>query len=90
MSKDKSQADRSVTKEVFPMKEIREALGMSQVKFAVAIGIDPGTVSRAERGLTEPVFTALQMKRLCRLTNKSIEEIPDYLGKDFSKHQLQR
>ncbi len=84
MIKDKSQGQISEEKEVFPMKEIRESLGLSQVKFAAAIGIDPKTVSRAENGQTEPVFTALQMKRLCRLTERTIEEIPDYLGKDFA------
>ena len=83
MLEDKSQVKVSQDKETFPMKEIRESLGLSQVKFAAAIGIDPKTVSRAENGQTEPVFTALQMKKLCRLTEKSIEEIPDYLGKDF-------
>ena len=78
MSEDKSQQVS------LPMREIREELGMTQVQFAVAIGVDPGTISRAERGLTEPTFTALQFKNLCRLAKRSIEEIPDYLGKDYS------
>ena len=87
MIESKSQVDKSDKKDIFPMKAIREATKLSQVKFAAAIGIDPATVSRAERGVTEPVFTALQMKKLCRLTKKSIEEIPDYLGKDHLDNQ---
>ena len=82
MINNKSQVDKSDQKDILPMRAIREATKLSQVKFAAAIGVDPATVSRAERGLTEPVFTALQMKKLCRLAKKSIEEIPDYLGKD--------
>ena len=87
MIEDKSQEEVSKDKEVFPMKEIRESTGLSQVKFAAAIGIDPSTVSRAERGVSEPVFTALQMKKFCRLAKKSIEEIPDYLGKDYLENK---
>ena len=82
MYKNKSQADNS-NKYNFPMKAIREELGLSQVKFAAAIGIDPKTVSRAERGLTEPVFTIKQVKSLCKLMKTPIEELPDYLGKDL-------
>lgn len=83
MFEKKSQVDNSEQKAVFLMKDIRKATGMSQVKFAAAIGIDPATVSRAERGLTEPVFTILQVKRLLKLAQTSIEEMPDYLGKDY-------
>ena len=83
MSKDKSQQNNQKS---LPMREIREALGMTQAQFAVAIGCDPGTISRAERGLTEPTFTAMQFKNLCRLAKRTIEEIPDYLGKDYVLH----
>ena len=81
MPKEKSQhlSDRVS----LPMREIREELGMTQVQFAVAIGVDPGTISRAERGLTEPVFTIKQTKVLCKLLGKQIEDLPDYLGKGF-------
>lgn len=66
---------------VVPLKAIRERLGMTQAEFAVAIGIDPSTVSRCERGITEISLTILQMKRLCQLTQKNLDELPDYLGK---------
>ncbi|HLP87478.1 MAG TPA: helix-turn-helix transcriptional regulator [Nostocaceae cyanobacterium] len=66
---------------VVPLKAIREQLGMTQAEFAVAIGIDPSTVSRCERGITEISLTILQMKRLCQLTQKNLDELPDYLGK---------
>jgi len=81
MSKDKSQ--QNLDKSSLPMRQMREELGMTQVQFAIAIGVDPGTISRAERGVTEPTFTALQFKNLCSLTKRSIDEIPDYLGKDI-------
>lgn len=59
---------------------IREELGMTQAQFAVALGIDTSTVSRAERGMSEPSFTILQIKKLCQMTGKSAQELPDYLG----------
>jgi transcriptional regulator with XRE-family HTH domain len=66
---------------IVPLKAIREQLGMTQAEFAVAISIDPSTVSRCERGMTEISLTILQMKRLCKLTQKNLDELPDYLGK---------
>jgi transcriptional regulator with XRE-family HTH domain len=63
------------------IKLIREELGMTQLEFAVALGINPVTVSRAERGLAEPSLTLLQFKKLCELTKKSARDFPDYLGK---------
>jgi putative transcriptional regulator len=65
---------------VAAIKVIREELGMTQLEFAVALGINPITVSRAERGLAEPSLTLLQVKKLCQLTGKSALELPDYLG----------
>ena len=78
--KRKSQGNQE--KESFvPLKVIREELDMTQTQLAVAIGIDPSTVSRCERGLAEPALTILQLKRLCTLTKKSLESLPDYLGR---------
>ncbi|MBW4572178.1 MAG: helix-turn-helix domain-containing protein [Tolypothrix carrinoi HA7290-LM1] len=54
---------------------------MTQAEFAVTIGIDPSTVSRCERGIAEPTFTVLQMKKLCKLTGKDVLDFPDHLGK---------
>lgn len=66
---------------VVPLKALREELNMTQAEFAVTIGIDPSTVSRCERGIAEPTFTVLQMKKLCKLTGKDVLEFPDHLGK---------
>ena len=82
MYKNKSQVNKTEKNQEFPMRAIREELGLSQVKLAAALGIDPKTVSRAERGLTEPVFTIKQIKILCKLLNKPVDQLPDYLGKN--------
>lgn len=69
------------------LKKIRDALGLSQLQLAVAIGVDPMTVSRCERGLFEISFTALQWKKFiplweqyCLVTGKDPAHLPDYLG----------
>jgi len=77
--KNQPQEGNSETK-VAGIKLIREELGLTQAQFAVAIGIDPSTVSRAERGLVEPSFTALQWKKLCHMTGKLPQDFPDLLG----------
>jgi len=64
-----------------PLKVLREELDMTQAEFAVTIGIDPSTVSRCERGIAEPTFTMLQIKKLCSLVGKSVDQLPDYLGR---------
>ncbi|MEG4807922.1 helix-turn-helix transcriptional regulator [Microcoleus sp. F8-D1] len=63
-----------------PLKAIREELDMTQAQFAVALGIDTSTVSRCERGLSEIALTVIQVKRLCKLTGKTLDQLPDYLG----------
>lgn len=63
-----------------PLRAIRKELGMTQAQFAVALGIDTSTVSRCERGLSEIALTLWQVKRLCRLTQKSLDQLPDHLG----------
>ena len=83
MNKNKSQE-----KKVFPMKSIREELGFTQRELAIALGVDAMTISRAERGLYEPVFTIKQTKILCKLLGKRIEDLPDYLGKDFLENDI--
>ncbi len=70
------------TRNNYPIKKIREELKMTQLEFANAIGVTPGSVSRWERGIHEPIFTMFQMKRLCRLTGRFPDDFPDILGKD--------
>ncbi len=84
MPKKKSQHKSETTQDqVLPMKDVREALNMSQEQFAVALGVSTSKISSAERGLSEPVFTIKQVKKLCKLANKSLDEMPDYVGKDY-------
>lgn len=78
--KRKSQS-RQAEEDIVPLKTIREELNLTQAQFAVAIGVDPSTISRCERGLAEPNLTVLQIKRLCKLSKKSLDKLPDYLGK---------
>lgn len=76
--------------ETVPLKVLREQLELSQSEFAVVLGVDPGTVSRCERGLTELTLTLFQVKLLCRLTGKTLEELPDYLGKPQQLSKIQQ
>ncbi len=65
-----------------PLRVMREQLGLTQLQLAVAIGTDPSSISRWERGAVEPNLTVLQLKKLCRLIGVSVlEELPDYLGR---------
>ncbi len=63
---------------------------MTQVQFAVALGIDTSTVSRCERGLSEIALTLWQVKCLCMLTGKTLDQLPDHLGReaDIEEHRL--
>lgn len=51
---------------VNPLKQIREALGMSQRKFAQTIGVNHSTIFRWENGQTKPLFSVAQVKALQR------------------------
>lgn len=62
------------------IRAIRADLGLTQLDFAVAIGTTPSTVSRWERGMSEPELTIVQVKRLCKLSGKTLDELPDFLG----------
>ncbi len=69
-----------------PMKWIREELGMSQMELATALGVSCSKLSAAETGKSEPVFTMKQIKILCGLLGKSLDEMTDYLGKGYLLH----
>lgn len=67
------------------LKELREGLGLTQNQFAVAIGSDPTTISRWERGVYQPSFSVKQVKMLCKLlmdNGMSVLDLPD----DFSSN----
>jgi DNA-binding transcriptional regulator YiaG len=86
-----SRQEKSQTTEgessVVAIKAMRAELGLSQLAFAVAIGITPTTVSRWERGKSEPELTIVQTKRLCKLVGKSLDELPDFLGQPIPSHK---
>ena len=56
---------------------MREQLGITQEELANELDVTSRTVINWERGHHEPKLTIRQMKKLCRLLGKSIEEIPD-------------
>ena len=45
----------------YPVKELRERLGMTQAEFAREVGVDSITVSRWERGIRKPTPVAAKM-----------------------------
>ena len=73
-----------------PLKAIREELDMTQAQFAIALGVDASTISRCERGLSEIVLTLWQVKRLCKLTGKTLDQLPDYLGQESSSKSTEQ
>ncbi len=62
-----------------PLKKLREQAGLSQQELATRIGVAVATISRWERG-APAMLTVPQMKALCRVFGKSIEELPDEFG----------
>ena len=67
-----------------PLKRLREEAGLSQQALSNRIGVAVTTISRWERGESLPMLTVPQMKALCKVLGKSIEELPDEFG--ASKH----
>ena len=62
-----------------PLKKLREEAGLSQQELATRIGVAVATISRWERG-APAMLTVPQMKALCKVYGKSIEELPDEFG----------
>lgn len=62
-----------------PLKEMREAVGLSQQELATRMNIAVSTISRWERGIAEPTMTVAQMKAFCRAIGKTLEDLPDSL-----------
>lgn len=62
-----------------PLKKLREEVGLSQQELATRIGVAVATISRWERG-APAMLTVPQMKAMCRIFGKSIEELPDEFG----------
>ena len=62
-----------------PLKKLREEAGLSQQELATRIGVAVATISRWERG-APAMLTVPQMKAMCKVFGKSIEELPDEFG----------
>jgi transcriptional regulator with XRE-family HTH domain len=62
-----------------PLKKLREEAGLSQEGLARIIGVASATISRWERG-APAMLSVPQMKALCKVFGKSIEELPDEFG----------
>lgn len=65
------------------LRQLREALEMTQVELAVAIGVSPSAVSKCEQGVSELYLDAGSIKRLHLLMiNKlgyGVERLPESL-----------
>ena len=63
-----------------PLKRLREEAGLSQQALSHKICVAVTTISRWERGVSVAMLTVPQMKALCKVLGKSIEELPDEVG----------
>ncbi len=63
-----------------PLKKLREEAGLSQQALSHRIGVAVTTISRWERGESVAMLTVPQMKALCKVFGKSVEELPDEFG----------
>lgn len=61
-----------------PIKELREASGLSQAQLAVKIGVAPSTLNRWEKVDTgvEPAMTAKEWMRFCHAVGISWNDVP--------------
>lgn len=59
------------------LTKMREELGLTQEDVAKELGVTSRTIINWENGHHEPRLTIRQMKALCRLLHKPIEDIPD-------------
>jgi transcriptional regulator with XRE-family HTH domain len=62
-----------------PLKKLREEAGLSQQELATRIGVAVATISRWERG-APAMLTVPQIKALCKVLGKNLEELPDEFG----------
>ncbi len=62
-----------------PIKKLRETAELSQEELARLMDVSVSTISRWERGLTEPTMTVAQMKAFCQAIGKTLDELPNAL-----------
>lgn len=70
--------DEANSKSVFV--NLRRQLELTQKDVADTIGVSEQTVRNWENGRTMPMLTVPQMKSLCKLLKRSIEDVPDWFG----------
>lgn len=64
--------------EVSPLAMLRRIRGnITQNEVADALGVDRNTVSRWELGTSQPKLAPWQVKKLCKLLQITIDELPD-------------
>lgn len=56
---------------------LRLEAGLTQKALAEAFNVSEQAVRNWEHGKVEPKFTLADTKKLCRLLNKTLEELPD-------------
>ncbi|WP_036536386.1 helix-turn-helix transcriptional regulator [Neosynechococcus sphagnicola] len=66
-----------VKKLVSPLMLLRMQAGLTQSELAEALGVSDTTVRNWEKGRTVAQLTIPQIKILCKLVKKPIEDIPD-------------
>ncbi|MFN6475310.1 helix-turn-helix transcriptional regulator [Nostoc sp. DedQUE07] len=54
---------------------LRESLGLTQKQIADAVGVTDQTVSNWERGIHIPRLTLKQTIKLCKITNRTVEDL---------------
>lgn len=59
---------------------LRKELDLTQKQIADALDVTEQTVRNWEQGKSIPRLTIPQMKTLCRLLQRSIEDVPDNFG----------
>lgn len=73
------------------LKQLREALEMTQVELAVAIGVSPGAISKCEQGVSELYLNAGSIKQLHLLMMSKlgygVERLPESL-KEISQEEI--
>jgi transcriptional regulator with XRE-family HTH domain len=60
-----------------PLKQRREALGLTQRDVALALNKTVQTISNWETGIYEPKMTPREVKALCRLLQWNLDDMPD-------------
>lgn len=59
---------------------LRQELNLTQKRIADELGVTEQTVRNWEQGKAVPRLTITQMKTLCRLLQRPIEDVPEAFG----------